>query len=412
MIRVSLRLLLPLTFLLGLLLLSQGVPQSIPRVFVYIAPTGEERTLLLGPLASWEAIKHLGTNGGGYFAASSAHPFENPTPVTNLLEAGAMLLLPVALPLAFEEVLAEAGGRAVPLSRGAGGAAGGELPGYPGTGESNAPEAGGRRGPNGRSWSAGLGWALALAMLLLFLSAWIPVELGMRRASLDGLELRFGREGSALFTAVTTTATTGSVNSALEAIPPLAKLGALWGMMLNAAFGGDGVGLLNLLSYMVLAVFLASLMAGRTPELFGRKVGVREVALAAGAVLLHPLLVLGPLALAGLSSPPPPPGGGYEQFVRLLWEFASSSANNGSSLALTATPILDVAGALVILFGRYLPLALQLCLAASLAAGRPSEAFATVPLGTPLFVLFLAGVVVILGALTFFPVLALVLVGS
>ncbi|MBY0053722.1 potassium-transporting ATPase subunit A [Brevibacillus agri] len=380
LVRAHTRLLLPLAVVVTLLLVAQGVPQTLEPTATATTLSGAEQQIARGPVASLVAIKHLGTNGGGFFGVNSAHPFENPTPLTNVMEILAMFLIPAALPFTF-----------------------------------------GFLAKNRKQ-----GWMIFGAMGLMFLAfltlvytseangnpALERAGLSQAMGSMEGKEVRFGIAQSALYTAVTTAATTGAVNNMHDTLTPLGGLVPLGEMMLNCVFGGDGVGTVNILMYAILAVFIAGLMVGRTPEFLGRKIEGKEMKLIAIAILVHPLIVLAPTAVAlatdrgtaGISNP------GFHGVSQVLYEFASSAANNGSGLEGLGdnTPFWNLSTALVMLVGRYVTIIVMLAVAGSLLAKTPvPETMGTLRTDNSVFLLMLLATVVIVGALTFLPVLAL-----
>lgn len=379
-IRLTTRILLPTAVIVTLLLVWQGVPQTLSSNQTVTTLEGTLQDIPLGPIASLEAIKHIGTNGGGFLGANAAHPFENPTPLTNVIHMLCMMLLPTSLVYAFGLMLR------------------------------NRKQ----------------GWVIFAAMAILFAvsltgayvfeSAGNPVlaNAGLSQAmgNMEGKEVRFGTAQSALFTTVTTAATTGSVNNMHDSLTPLGGLVALWQMMINVVFGGKGVGFMNMLMYAILAVFLCGLMVGRTPEFLGKKIEGREVKLIALAILVHPFIILlssaialiVPQGLAGITNP------GFHGLSQILYEFTSSAANNGSGFEGLAdnTMFWNVSTGLVMFLGRYISIIALLAVAGSLAAKRE------VPVGVgtfrtdnTLFTVILVAVVIIIGALTFFPAIAL-----
>ncbi len=414
--RGTLYILLPLSLVLALLLVSQGVVQSFgpyrnvplvqaisydkPRLDVQGNPvkdgagkellekvTVREQTLPFGPAASQIAIKQLGTNGGGFFNVNSAHPYENPTPFSNFLEMLALLLIPAALCYTF--------GRMV----------------------------GDRR----------QGWALLTAMVVIFVPLLLfcvfneqqgnPdfTALGIDQAAsalqsggnMEGKEVRFGIANSALWASATTAASNGSVNSMHDSFTPLGGLIPLWLMQLGEiVFGGVGSGLYGILVFAIVAVFVAGLMVGRTPEYLGKKIESFEMKMAALAILIPGFLVLigtavaavTKVGVAGIANPGP------HGFSEILYAFSSAANNNGSAFAgLSAnTPFYNTLLGAAMFFGRFWIKIPVLAIAGSLAAKKQVPAGAgTLPTHTPLFVVFLVGVIVIVGALTFLPALAL-----
>lgn len=380
LIRVITRLLLPLSIVVTLLLVWQGVPQTLSPNTTVTTLEGKLQDIPLGPVASLESIKHIGTNGGGFFGANSAHPFENPTPLTNLIEILCMMLLPASLVYTFGLIL------------------------------KNKRQA----------------WAIFTAMAFLFVisltvcysseAAGNPLlaQAGLNQSmgNMEGKEVRFGIAQSSLFTTVTTAFTTGSVNNMHDSLTPIGGMAALWQMMLNVVFGGKGVGLMNMLMYAILAVFLSGLMVGRTPEFLGRKIEGREMKLIAIAILIHPFIILIPSAialiapqgLAGITNP------GFHGFTQVLYQFTTSAANNGSAFAgmLVNTPFWNIITGLVIMLGRYPSIILLLAVAGSLGGKRLVPAgVGTFRTDNALFAFILVAVVIIVGALTFFPALSL-----
>jgi potassium-transporting ATPase potassium-binding subunit len=406
--RSTLYVLLPLSLLMSLLLVSQGVVQNFrPYVDVPVlqassySTTAQDaaghdvsmqtavstQTLPMGPAASQIAIKLLGTNGGGFFNANSAHPYENPTPFSNFIEMLAIFLIPGGLCVMF--------GRMV----------------------------GDRR----------QGWAILATMLLIF----IPLAIGLVAAeqagnpvlhglavdahasalqaggNMEGKETRFGIASSGLFAAITTAASCGAVNAMHDSLTPLGGLVPMWLMQLGEViFGGVGSGLYGMLAFAVVAVFIAGLMVGRTPEYLGKKIEAYEMKMASLAVLLPcALVVIGtaiavivPAGAAGVANP------GAHGFSEILYAVSSASNNNGSAFGgLSAdTPFWNTLLGACMFFARF-PLAIaMLAMAGSLAAKRHvPESAGTLPTHTPLFVTLLACVVIVVGALTFLPALAL-----
>lgn len=385
-VRVFWRVLLPLSFLLALVYVWQGIPQTLHTEAVATTLEGARQQLLVGPVASLESIKHLGTNGGGFFSMNAAHPFENPTPLTNLLHILAMLLIPAGMTYAFGAMLL-------------------------------------RRKQ---------GWVLFAACMVMFIGflslvfvaeqqgsqllaragadqQWSPTQSG---GNMEGKELRFGIADTALFVTVTTAATTGSVNAMHDSLTPLGSITPLAQMMLNCVFGGDGVGLINLIQYAILTVFLAGMMIGRTPEFLGKKIEVREIKLVMLAVLVPPACILGFTALAVLwpDAAASLNNRGPHGFSEILYAYASGTANNGSAFAgLNAnTPFFNTTIGLAMLAGRFLTLLPMLAVAGSLAAKATVPAGpGTFPTATPLFMGLLVFVVLVVGGLTFLPALAL-----
>ncbi len=396
MVRSVLYILLPLAIVVSLVLVSQGVVQSLgPAVRVPLLQStldseGNEVTgqvIPMGPAASQIAIKQIGTNGGGFFNVNSAHPLENPTPFSNFLELLAILLLPAALCYSFGKMVGD----------------------------------------------TRQGWAILAAMMVILIPLMIlclcseqagnPAlsNLGVEQAAgstqpggnMEGKEARFGIVNSALWAVATTAASNGSVNAMHDSFTPLGSLAPLWLMQLGeVVFGGVGSGLYGMLVFAVIAVFVAGLMVGRTPEYLGKKIEAFEMKMASLVILIPAAAVLVGTAfavvakagLAGISNPGP------HGFSEVLYAFSSTANNNGSAFAgLNADSVFyNISLGIAMLIGRFWVMIPVLAMAGSLARKKviPSGA-GTLPTHTPLFVLLLVGVVLLVGALTFLPALAL-----
>ncbi|MCL4234885.1 MAG: potassium-transporting ATPase subunit KdpA [Deltaproteobacteria bacterium] len=390
LVRGTLYILTPLSVVLALALVAQGVPQTFHkdvRVALMqptIGPDGQvaaEQTISVGPVASQVAIKQLGTNGGGFYNVNSSHPLENPTPLSNFLEMLSILLIPAALTYTF-----------------------------------------GRMVRNPRQ-----GWVLYAAMMIVFVAAlgvavWAEsvanprlVALGMDAAAgnMEGKEVRFGVANSALWATATTAASNGSVNSMHDSFMPLGGLVPLFMIQLGEViFGGVGSGLYGLLMFVFVAVFVAGLMIGRTPEYLGKKIEAFEMKMAAVAILVPVALttvgtavaVLVPKAAGAVANP------GAHGFSEILYAFSSAGGNNGSAFAgLSANqPFYNWALGFTMLFGRFLIMVPVLAVAGSLVKKNiVPESAGTLPTHTPLFVGLLVATVILVGALTFIPALAL-----
>jgi len=361
--RSVLYILLPLSVVLALLLVSQGVIQNMND---YVQVDAGRQVLPMGPAASQVAMKQLGTNGGGFFNTNSAHPFENPTPLANFLEMLSILLIPAALCYTFGRLLRD----------------------------------------------TRQGWALAAAMLVIFVPL-LWLEVGFENGNMEGKEVRFGTVNSAMWAAATTAASNGSVNSMHDSFTPLGGLIPLFLMQLSeVVFGGAGSGLYGMLLFAIVAVFLAGLMVGRTPEYLGKKIEAYEMKMASIAILISPLAVLvgtaiaviSPAALAGLANR------GAHGFSEILYAFTSMGNNNGSAFAgyNANIPLVNIAGGIAMLLSRYAVALPVLAMAGSLARKKIIPASAgTLPTHTPLFVALLASVVVLVGALAYIPAVAL-----
>ena len=404
LVRIITRVLLPFSILTGLLLVWQGVPQNFSGNIVVDTVEDARQIIATGPVAALESIKHLGTNGGGFLGANSSTPIENPTILTNLIELWSMMLLPGACVVTF--------GRMVHDRRT-----------EPGTG-STVPQPVRHSltvrffGKEGRSIFAAMGILFLVGLTVCFWaeSQGNPLlsELGLSQSmgSMEGKEVRFGTAQSSLFTAVTASFTTGTVNNMHDTLTPLGGMVPLLHMMLNVVFGGKGVGLMNMIMYAILAVFICGLMIGRTPEYLGKKVEGREMKLVALCIIIHPLLILSftalavtvPAGLAGITNP------GYHGLTQVLYEYASSAANNGSGFEGLADNSFfwNITTGAVMFLGRYLPMVLQLAVAGSLMKKRfVNETTGTLHTDGIGFAVILVFVVYIFAALTFFPVLAL-----
>ncbi|NUU61703.1 potassium-transporting ATPase subunit KdpA [Paenibacillus agri] len=379
-VKAHVRIFLPLALLVTLILVGLHVPQTLKPTLEVTTLEGQAQHIAIGPVASLESIKHLGTNGGGFFGANSAHPFENPSPLTNVLEILSMWMLPAALPYTY-----------------------------------------GMFAKNKRQ-----GWVIFTAMMTLFVlllglnyyaetrgnPAINALGIESSQGSMEGKEVRFGIPQSSLFTTVTTAATTGSVNNMHDTLTPLGEITPLALMMLNNVFGGKGVGLINMLMYAIMGVFLCGLMVGRTPEFLGRKIEAREMKLIAIAILIHPLIILVPTAGAfltelGKGSITNP---GFHGMTQVLYEYVSSAANNGSGFEGLAdnTSFWNITTGIVMLLGRYVSVIAMLAVAGSLLRKNTvPETTGTFRTDNGLFTGILIGTVLIIGALTFLPVIVL-----
>jgi K+-transporting ATPase ATPase A chain len=380
--RATLRILLPLSVVFAVILIAGGVIQNFNGFTQVASLTGGTATIPGGPAASQEVIKLLGNNGGGFFNVNSAHPFENPTAWTNLVEIFLMLLIPFSLPRTFGKMVGD------------------NRQGYAILGAMSAI------------------FVVSLVALTLIELQGVGSATQAAGAAMEGKEQRFGILGSTFFATTSTLTSTGAVNSMHDSFTPLGGMMTLLNMMTGeVAPGGIGAGLYGILIIAIIAVFLAGLMVGRTPEYLGKKIGSREIKLASLYILTTPTLVL---VGTGLSFAIPAIKDNIEKvsiwnpgqhgFTEVLYAFTSAANNNGSAFAgLTAnTPWLNAALGAVMFFGRFLPIVFVLALAGSLAAQDKVPATAgTLPTHKPLFVTLVVGTVVIVAALTYFPVLAL-----
>lgn len=380
LVRSTLYILLPLSLILALALVWQGVPQNISPYVTATTIEGAEQTIAQGPAASQIAIKQLGTNGGGFFSINSAHPYENPTPLSNFLEMLAILLIPAAFCSMYSRMVGD--------------------------------------GRQGR--------ALLMAMMLMMVIAvagcyiaeksgnpFVAADVTQNDGSMEGKEVRFGLANSVLWATTTTAASNGSVNTMHDSFTPMAGFVPMFLIMTGEViFGGVGSGFYGMLLYVILTVFIAGLMVGRTPEYLGKKIEAREVRLCILAMLSMPvgILILGCLSAilpVGLSSVQEK---GPHGFSELLYAYTSATGNNGSAFGGfgAGTFYQNTMLGLCMLLGRYAYLVPMLAIAGSLAAKKSVPPSAgTFPTHTPLFIGLLIGVIVIVGGLTFFPVLAL-----
>ncbi|WP_217581498.1 potassium-transporting ATPase subunit KdpA [Lysinibacillus sp. GbtcB16] len=386
-VRVITRILMPFSIVVALILVSQGSPQTLNGNQTIQTIEGNLQDIALGPIASLESIKHIGTNGGGFNGANSTTPFENPTVLSNIVEMLSMMLLPGACVVAFSLMVAS-------------------------------------RKKNTILGKQGL--AIFSAMSILFLVGLVTVyiaektgnpfisELGITQelGSMEGKEMRFGVAQSALFTTVTTAFTTGSINNMHDTLTPLGSLVPMFNMMLNVVFGGKGVGLMNMMMYVLLTIFIACLMIGRSPQFLGKKIEEKEMKLIALCILIHPAIILlfsalavaTPSGIAGITNP------GAHGLSQVLYEFASASANNGSGFEGLAdnSTFWNVTTGLAMFFGRYVTIIIQLAIASLLANKvRHNDSLGTLKTDTTTFTFLLVAIVLMIGALTFLPALAL-----
>jgi K+-transporting ATPase ATPase A chain len=377
LVRACVRILLPLAFVTAIVLIAAGVIQNLAGPDVVHTLAGGTQHIPGGPVASQEAIKELGNNGGGFFNANSAHPFENPSGFTNWLEVFLLLVIPFSLPRTFGKLVGD------------------------------------KR----------QGWAILAAMAVIFLASLTAMTaaevhhsgtaLHTAGASMEGKEVRFGVPQSALFATATTSTSTGSVDSMHDSYTPLGGGTALVNMMLGEITpGGAGSGLYGILVIAVVTVFVAGLMVGRTPEYLGKKLRAREVKFAALYILATPALALigTGVAIALPSARHAMLNSGPHGLSEVLYAFTSAANNNGSAFAGLSgnTAFYNLGLGIAMLLGRFLPMVLALGLAGSLARQTPVPVTAgTLPTHKPLFVGMLVGVILIVVALTYFPALAL-----
>ena len=408
LVRITTRILLPFSLVGGLLLVWQGVTQNFDANIIVKTLEGTYQVIAMGPIAALEIIKHLGTNGGGFLGANSATPLENPTIISDMIELWSMMILPGACVITFGKMVHDGKKAQKQAIEGQGAAVAVEKKGI-------TEKLFGREG---RTVFLAMGIIFLIGLSVCFWAesqgnpALAEVGLNQSMGSMEGKEVRFGIAQSALFTTTTTSFTTGTVNNMHDTLTPLGGMIPLLHMMLNVVFGGKGVGLMNMVMYVILAVFICGLMIGRTPEYLGKKIEGREMKLTALCIIIHPLLILGFSAIAvatqagleGITNP------GFHGLTQVLYEYSSSAANNGSGFEGLADNTLfwNITAGLAMFFGRYLSIILQLAIAGSLMRKKyVSESVGTLRTDTFGFAIILVCVVYIFAALTFFPALAL-----
>jgi K+-transporting ATPase ATPase A chain len=430
--RVVVYMFLPIVFVLSLVFMQRGMPMTFQSSYQVstLEPTAmgtadngqpKQQTIVVGPLAAFTPMKMLGTNGGGFYGMNSAHPFENPTAVTNFLETFAMMFFPFALVLMYGRMLKRLRHGIVVFSV--------MLLMFIGTVvwaihfDTMKPNPGLTAHPVARTYDIPSASAPGgKRAVILPAVAGLPVD--QHLGNLEGKGLRFGTSAGATFATITTDVTCGAVNAESDSLNPLAALAPMTGMWLNCIFGGKGVGMINMLLFIVIGIFIAGQMVGRSPEYLGRQIGAREMKLAMLALLVHPIMILGPSGLfAGTGwgikaeSNPGPHG-----LTQIVYQFSSASANNGSAFdglgvtygfnnnpnpAPTARQF-DIAAGVVMLFIRYLPIVAPIAMAAFLGAKKPKPFGAgTLRDDTATFGGLLLATVLIIGALLFLPAAAL-----
>lgn len=379
------RVLLPLSIIVAILFLLNGMPMGFEGKDSYISLQGDTVQVSRGPVAAFVPIKHLGTNGGGFFGANSAHPLENPSYFTNIVQMIAQLIIPFAMIFAF--------GYFIKRKK--------------------------------------LAWMIFAVMTAGFLLLAVPNiiqeingnpaigKMGIDNSlgAMEGKEVRFGATASGFWSIVTTVISTGSVNAMHDSTMPLSGMNEMLAMMVNSFYGGCGVGLLNFFIFIILAVFISGLMVGRTPEFMGKKIEAREIKIAMIIALLHPLLILAGTALSSylIVNNPEAYGGwlnnpGYHGFSEILYEFTSASANNGSGFEGLGDNNLwwNISTGFVLLLGRFLPIIGPVAIAGLLASKKHiPESAGTLKTDTPTFGIMIFAVILIVTALSFFPSLAL-----
>ncbi|MFZ0679379.1 potassium-transporting ATPase subunit KdpA [Candidatus Binatus sp.] len=430
--RVIIYTFLPVSLILGVLFIHQGMPMTFASTYqVSTLEPGamgtddkgqaKQQTIVVGPVAAVIPIKQLGTNGGGFYGMNSAHPFENPSAWTNFLESFAMMLFPFSLVLMYGRMLGRPRHAAIifvvmmvmmvgtifwtieyDTLR--------PNPGLTAHSDSKTFQIPSATAPGGKR-------AITFPTV-----AGLPVD--QHLGNLEGKEMRFGTSAGATFAAMTVDVTCGAVNCEHDSLNPIAALSPMWGMWVNCIYGGKGVGMINLLLFLIVGVFIAGQMVGRSPEYLGKKVGAREMKLAMIALLVHPIMILMPSGVFAATD-----WGikaennlGAHGFSEIVYQYSSASANNGSAFdglgttyglnsnpnpAPEAVPW-DIGTGLVILLSRYLPIVAPIALAAFLGAKKPTPfSSGTMRDDTPTFAFLLLGTIVVIGALLFLPVAAL-----
>lgn len=375
------RILLPLSFAVAIVLAFQGTPMTFEGKDTIVNLQGDTVQVSRGPAAAFVAIKHIGTNGGGFFGTNSAHPFENPTYLSNMVEMAAQMIVPFAMIFAFGYFIK-------------------------------------RRK---------LSWMMFAVMTVGFLMLAIPnikmemegnpalTSMGIDQSlgAMEGKEIRIGAATSGFWSIVTTVISTGSVNSMHDSSMPLSGMNELLAMMINSFYGGAGVGILNFFIFIILAVFISGLMVGRTPEFLGKKIEAREMKIAMIIALIHPFLIL---ISAGLATAFPAQGAstlnnpGFHGFSEILYEYTSSSANNGSGFEGLGdnTPWWNISTGIVLILSRFLPIIGPVAIAGLLAKKKfIPEGEGTLQTDTATFGILVFTVIIIVAALSFFPALTL-----
>ncbi len=363
-VRTITRILLPLCLIASVVFVVMGIPQTLNASTAVTTLQGTTQSILVGPVASLDSIMQLGTNGGGFYGANAAYPFMNPSPYSNIFMISLMLLLPTALIFVFGELLGK------------------------------------------KKEARPLLWGAYILFGINLVIAFIPnIPLVA-----TGIETRFGGFMSNFWTVVTTVATTGSVNSALSGMHPLVITSGFLGMFIQSIPGGKGVGLMYMVMYIIITVFIVGLMSGRTPEYLGIKITGRDVKLVMVTFLIHPIIILIPTVIAYASGAVAAigVGGNSVGYTQILYEFTTAAANNGSDFlgASGNTPFFNIATAIVILIGRYAPIAILLALSGSMI-GRKRGGTTGLKTDSAIFTIVLVGSIIILVVLTFFPFLAL-----
>ena len=415
LVKVTTRVLIPLSIIGGMLLIWQGVPQNFDPNVTVTTIEGTQQDIAMGPVAALEIIKHIGTNGGGFLGANSSTPIENPTIISDLVELYSMMILPGACVIMFGKMVKDRRRKTASSSEHSA-----TTQDLVKTSElvSKPSFTAKLYGSEGRTIFFAMGIIFLIGLSVCYWSesqgnpALAKLGLDQSMGSMEGKEVRFGIAQSAMFTTTTTSFTTGTVNNMHDTLTPLGGMIPLLHMMLNVVFGGKGVGLMNMIMYAILGVFIFGLMIGRTPEYLGKKIEGREMKLTALCIIIHPFLILAFSALAvstegglaGITNP------GFHGLRQVLYEYSSSAANNGSGFEGLAdnTYFWNITAGLAMFFGRYLSIVIQLAIAGSLMRKQfVNDSIGTLRTDSATFTIGLVCVVYIFAALTFFPALAL-----
>ena len=415
LVKVTTRVLIPLSIIGGMLLIWQGVPQNFDPNVTVTTIEGTQQDIAMGPVAALEIIKHIGTNGGGFLGANSSTPIENPTIISDLVELYSMMILPGACVIMFGKMVKDRRRKTASSSEHSA-----TTQDLVKTSElvSKPSFTAKLYGSEGRTIFFAMGIIFLIGLSVCYWSesqgnpAMAKLGLDQSMGSMEGKEVRFGIAQSAMFTTTTTSFTTGTVNNMHDTLTPLGGMIPLLHMMLNVVFGGKGVGLMNMIMYAILGVFIFGLMIGRTPEYLGKKIEGREMKLTALCIIIHPFLILAFSALAvstegglaGITNP------GFHGLSQVLYEYASSAANNGSGFEGLAdnSYFWNITAGLAMFFGRYLSIVIQLAIAGSLMRKQfVNDSIGTLRTDSTTFTIGLVCVVYIFAALTFFPALAL-----
>jgi len=427
--RVMIYMFLPVSFVLGLIFLQQGMPMTFQstQTVSTLEPAAmgttdsgqaKQQTIVVGPIAAFLPMKQLGTNGGGFYGANSAHPYENPTALTNFIESVGMMLFPFALVLMFGRMLNKQRHAWVIFSV--------MMTLMVGTilwsvyYDTLKPNPGLTAHPPSEKFQ--LIAQNGKKEIVLPAVAGLPVD--QHLGNLESKELRFGTSAGATFAAMTVDVTCGAVNCAHDSLNPVAALSPMVGMWLNCIYGGKGVGMINFLVFLIIGVFVAGQMVGRSPEYLGKKIGGREMKLAMIGLLIHPIMILGPSGLFAATAwgQKAAFNPGAHGFSETMYEFSSASANNGSGFEglgdtwgfnnnpnpAPTSRAWDIAAAIVICISRFIPIIAPIALAAGMGAKTASPfGLGTMRDDTPTFGFLLLGTIVIIGALLFLPIAAL-----